>query len=226
VSALAAAQIFCQVARAIGAKKTGFYLKVERGELELAIVSHPPTGVVAGQALLDAATPDELRFLMGRALCLCRSDYVLAATTEGKEFTDLFTSVLRAFHPRHSRRTTRQADTATETAQRLKKSIPYTVSKRLIEIFTTRAAAPWSSAKWRAGVLHTANRIGLVVGGDLSAALKALLREEGVEGDKLPSPAALRVMVKDSAAIRELLAFAVSEEYFAARAKLLGKPLT
>ena len=53
---------------------------------------------------------------------------------------ELLTALLRAFHPRHSRRASKPGDAINEAAQRIKKAIPYTVSKRLVELFTSGPA--------------------------------------------------------------------------------------
>jgi tetratricopeptide (TPR) repeat protein len=222
VSTLLAARIFGQVSRALGNRKTGLYLKRDRGLDGIALLSHPPTGVLIGPRIAEETPIGELRFQLGRAVELTRPDYVLAATADTKEFAKLFSAVLRAYHPRHARRRPQPGD-ASEMAARLKKLLPYTASKRLAELFARQQSTSWSSADWRQAVRLSASRVGLLVCGDLRAAMRVLVRENEPDLPDEPPPAELARLVGRSTPLRDLLTFALSEEYFAARAKLLGR---
>lgn len=216
-----AAQIFGQISRALGNKKTGLYLKRDRGLDGIAVLSHPPTGVLIGPRIAEDMPLAELRFLLGRALELARPEYILAATADPKEFTLLFAAVLRAYHPRHSRRRSEPGD-AGELAQKLKKLLPYTASKRLAELFQRQQAASFSSADWRNAVRLSATRVGLLMCGELRSTVRILVRENEPDLPEEPPPEELAALVKRSDPLRDLLTFALSEEYFAARSKLMG----
>ena len=131
-------------------------------------------------------------------------------------------AVLRAYHPRHSRRRSEQGP-AVELAAKLKKLLPYTASKKLAELFQQQANVTWSSAEWRSGVRLTAARVGLVLGGDLRATVRVLVREHEPDLPEEPPPGELAALVRRSEPLRDLLTFALSEDYFAAHGKLMGE---
>jgi lipopolysaccharide biosynthesis regulator YciM len=221
VSPLLAARIFGQLARALGNKKTGLYLKADRGLDGIAIISQPPTGVLIGPRIAEGTPEAELRFQLGRALELARPEYILAATADPKEFAQLFAAVLRAYHPRHARRRTQTGDVS-ELAQKIKRLLPYTISKRLAELFQRSPQVKWASPLWRAAVRLTAHRVALVLGGDLRAAVRVLVRENEPDLSENPPPRELAELVRRSQPLRDLLTFALSEDHLGARATLTG----
>ena len=81
------------------------------------IVVQAPPALVVGPGLVDSAKSAEVRFQLGRGIELSRPEYILAAGVRPKQFTTLFGSVLKAFHPRHARRRATTGDAAAEQAQ-------------------------------------------------------------------------------------------------------------
>jgi hypothetical protein len=201
-TSLATAYSAC--ALALGNRKTALYVTSRAADGQVTLVPAPPTAIVAGPALADRPLA-ELRFLLGRALELARPEYVLAEALPPEAFTRLFASVLRAYHPRFSRRRLDNTDARDDEAARLRRALPYKVAKRLAELLTARADTPFSSAQWRAAVRHTGNRAGLVACNDVTAAARVL----DAEGDP--------------EAFRELARFAVSDDYVVLRRKLSAK---
>jgi golgin subfamily B member 1 len=196
-SDLARAYSLC--ARMLGNKKTGLYRKPDPS-FGVAVVAQPPTAIVAGARLTDGRAQADVRFLLGRALEIARPEYILAAALSRHDFTRLFAAILRAFHPRHSRRRVQGED----EAAMWKRALPYKVAKRLAELFAALADTEFSSAKWRRAVQRTGNRAGLAVSGDLIAAARVLTAEGDKEG------------------LLDLARFAVSDDYLALRARLDG----
>ena len=163
----------------------------------------------------------EVRFQLARGIELSRPEYILAAGVRPKQFTTLFASVLKAFHPRHARRRATTGDAAAEQAAKLKKNVPYKVSKQLVELFQALGSTSWSSLRWRAVVHHVGNRTGLVLCGDLRTAAAIVVRESGAPpSGHAPSAEELRQLAQSYEPLRELLRFAVSEDYFLLREKL------
>jgi tetratricopeptide (TPR) repeat protein len=222
-------KIYGQVAKALANKKTALYLRPgapddDDGDDDVAVVVQAPPALVIGPRLAHGAPANEIRFLIGRGLELTRPEYILAAGVRPKQFTQLFSSVLKAFHPRHSRRRANASDAADELATRLKKNVPYKVSKRLVELFQELGSTSWSSVRWRAIVNQTGNRAGLLLCGDLRAAATVLLRERpngaSALGGGLPSADELRALAGSYEPFRELIRFAMSDEYFYLREKI------
>jgi hypothetical protein len=214
-------KIYGQVAKALGNKKTALYAKSDGGADDVTIVVQAPPALVVGAGLAGDAAAAEVRFQLARGIELSRPEYILAAGVRPKQFATLFASVLKAFHPRHSRRRAVAGDAAAEQAAKLKKNVPYKVSKQLVELFQALGSASWSSLRWRAVVHQVGNRIGLVLCGDLGTAATIVIRESGAtpEGQSLDGEA-LRQLAQSHEPLRELLRFAVSEDYFLLREKL------
>jgi tetratricopeptide (TPR) repeat protein len=214
------AKVYAEVSKALDNKKAALYIgwdpRVTAPELALA---RPPSVVIPSR-LATLGPIAEMRFRVGRMLELARPEFILAASIPPRAFAQLFGSVLKAFHPRHARRRAAASEAAAEQATRLKKSLPYKTSKRLVELFQDTGDLPFSSARWREVVDQTGNRAGLLVSADLACAARIVL------GDHLGKPPAdvgrdllLEHATKDGP-LRELLRFAVSEDYFVLRERL------
>jgi tetratricopeptide (TPR) repeat protein len=214
-------RIYGQVAKALGHKKTALYVRPDGAADEVTIVVQAPPALVVAPALADGATPAEIRFQIARGLELTRPEYILAAGVRPKQFTALFASVLRAFHPRHAKRRNAAGDAAAEQAAKLKKNVPYKVSKQLVELFQKLGNTSWSSLRWRTVVHQIGNRTGLILCGDLSTAAQTLAHDEGaVPSGETASPETIRQLATSNEPLRELLRFAISEDYFTLREKL------
>jgi tetratricopeptide (TPR) repeat protein len=214
-------KIYGQVAKALANKKTALYVKSEGGADDVTIVVQAPPALVVGAGMSTDAPAAEVRFQIARGIELSRPEYILAAGVRPKQFASLFASVLKAFHPRHARRRAVAGDAAAEQAAKLKKNVPYKVSKHLVELFQALGSASWSSVRWRAVVHQVGNRVGLVLCGDLATAAAIVARDSGVASNgKGLDPEALRQLAQTHEPLRELLRFAVSENYFLLREKL------
>ncbi|HVV50636.1 MAG TPA: hypothetical protein VHO06_13300, partial [Polyangia bacterium] len=216
-------KIYGQVAKALGNKKTALYVRADGAPEDVEIVVQAPPALVVGPGLAgEAATAAEVRFQIARGIELTRPEYILAAGVRPKQFTALFASVLKAFHPRHAkRRAAGTGDAAAEQAAKLKKNVPYKVSKQLVELFQGLGTTSWSSLRWRSVVHQIGNRTGLLLCGDLTTAARIVMRDAGAVSDgALPPPEEIRRIAVTSEPVRELLRFAVSDDYFALREKL------
>ena len=212
------------MAKALGNKKTALYVRAEgAGDAVEIVVQAPPALVVGPRLAGEAATPAEIRFQMARGIELTRPEYILAAGVRPKQFTALFASVLKAFHPRHASRRATTGDTAAEQAAKLKKNVPYKVSKQLVELFQGLGTTSWSSLRWRSVVHQIGNRTGLVLCGDLrhcGADRDSRRRRTPLADGRPATPEEIRRIAVTSEPVRELLRFAVSDDYFLLREKL------
>ena len=214
-------KIYGQVAKALGNRKTALYVRPDDSASDVNIVVQAPPALVVGPALAGDAKAAEVRFQLGRGIELSRPEYILAAGVRPKQFTTLFASVLRAFHPRHARRRATTGDAAAEQAAKLKKNVPYKVSKQLVELFGALGSTSWSSLRWRAVVHHVGNRTGLVLCGDLKTAAAIVVRESAAfTNGNTPSADDVRRLAASYEPLRELLRFAVSEDHFLLREKV------
>jgi tetratricopeptide (TPR) repeat protein len=211
------AQVFGQIAKALDNRRASLYVSPSAEIGSVLLLVPPPPSIVVGPRLIDAA-PTVLRFFLGRALELCRPEYILATALPAPEFNQLLGSLLKAFHPRHARWRSGESSAASEQAAKLKKALPYKVAKRLAELFQEHETQPFSSVRWRAVVEETGNRAGLLMCGDLATAARAVFQESnpGVEPD---AEAYLAAAAKPGA-LRELLRFSISDPCFALREAL------
>jgi tetratricopeptide (TPR) repeat protein len=209
------AKVYGAVARALGIKQTVLYLSNDTDGPELRVVCMAPPAVVVSEEHSGQRNTIELRFLVGRALELTQPAYVLAAGLSRVEFARLFSSVLKAFHPRHMRGRKTMNEEALEQAARLRRNLPFKITRKLGELFRKQTTARFDSGAWRQAILLSANRMGLALCGDVGTAVR-LVAEDDPELAALP----FAEQVERSAAIRDLLAFSVSDAYYATRVKL------
>src|SRR6185436_7201057 len=158
-------KVYGQTSKALDNKRTNLYIDYDPQFEGVALVLSPPPAIVIDQRLANEADTPETRFRLGRALELTRPEYILAATIPPREFAALFSSVLKAFHPRHSR--WRASEKAAEQVAKLKKVLPSKVAHRRAELLQESHETPFSSARWRSVVLETGNRAGLLMSRDL-----------------------------------------------------------
>ena len=221
----AVALICGQAGKALGSRRTSLYLRPDSEFDGVSLVGVAPPAIVVGQLLADQADPGELRFRIGRALELSRPEYVLAATLPAPEFDTLFMGVLKAFHPKHSRFRAGSEDAAAEQAVKLKKALPYKIAKRVGELFQEHAEVALDPARWRESVREAGNRAGLLMCGAAPVAVPIVGRESIPGVSPGLDPETLRNHTGRPGPLQDLLRFAVSDAYFAARDLLgLGRP--
>ena len=214
-------KIYGQVAKALGNKKTALYVRADGPPDDVTIVVQAPPALIVGPGLAADIPAADIRFQIARGLELTRPEYILAAGVRPKQFTALFASVLKAFHPRHAKRRATTGDAAAEQAAKLKKNVPYKVSKQLVELFQGLGTTSWSSLRWRAVVHQIGNRTGLVFCGELATAARIVIKDSGGLPDgEIASTEDIRRLAQTNEPLRELLRFAISEDYFGLREKL------
>jgi hypothetical protein len=219
-------KIYGQVSKALVNKRTALYFKADGASPDMTIVVQAPPALVIGPDLALSGRYAEMRFQLARGIELTRPAYILAAGLQPRPFAQLFAAVLKAFHPRHARRHHASAgDSASEQVAKLKRSVPYKVAKRLVELFGAQGRAAWSSVRWRALVQQTGNRAGLLLCGDLKVAVRLVLAQRGMSAaataaaGEVSGEDLVRLTVEHEP-LRNLLQYAISEDYFHLREKL------
>jgi hypothetical protein len=225
ISDLDVAKIFSQAGKALSNQRAGLYVKPDADFEGIRLASVAPTAIVIGKRFAEEISVLELRFRIGHALELLRPEFILAATLDSVALEDVFMAVLKAFHPKHNRWRAGSEDSAAEEAAKLKKALPYKLAKRIAEIFQEHADAELSCSQWRAAVLETGNRAGLLLCGELRTATHVVLRESAVGVPEIISPEYLREQTQKPGPLKELLRFFVSQEHFGLR-EILGTATT
>lgn len=177
---------------------------------------HPPI-IVALDRARESEDENELRFALARAVYFSRPDAVFAAGLKRISLATVLSATMQAFHPRHSRRKHHQkADSVVgKLSQELARKLPMKVSRQLTQVFKEHDEESFDSRSWRAGIRRAGNRVGLTLAGDIEAALRVVLPTESER-----TPDSLPEAVRSDEDLRDLIAFASSEQFVEARRRL------
>ncbi len=178
---------------------------------------NPPV-ILADVRAWNASSVDELRFSLGRAIYFTRPEAVFAVGLRRLVLARLLSAAFQAFHPRHKRRRHHgqaEDDGIGRLSAELSRKLPMKVSRRLGNLFKTHEDEPFDSQSWRAWIRRGGNRVGLALSGQLPAALRVMN-----DGDPEPRGEQLREWAEHDADLRDLLSFATSTAFVAARQQL------
>lgn len=178
---------------------------------------NPPV-ILADSRAWNAQSPEEVRFALGRAIYFTRPEAIFAVGLRRVVLARLLSSVFQAFHPRHTRRRHHargEDDEITRFGQDLARKLPMKVSRKLGNLFKAHEDEPFDSRTWRAWVRRCGNRVGLAMGGELTAALRVMN-----DGDPEPSGEQLREWIRFDGDLKDLVAFAASPAFVRARVAL------
>lgn len=178
--------------------------------------SAPPT-LVVGVSMQRRQEKDQ-RFQIARHLERLKSGHHIADQLPTKDLEALVFSVVRLADP--------NAHVPTDPAsldamqRRVLKTLSSKGKRMLEEMRAQLATLRFDAARYKSATVLTALRAGLVISNDIEVAIRTVAKEH-------PEIKAVFADAKGAAAtigripeVRELLAYAISEEYFATRAKL------
>ncbi|MEM9460956.1 MAG: tetratricopeptide repeat protein, partial [Myxococcota bacterium] len=178
---------------------------------------NPPVILADGRAW-NTDSPGEVHFALGRAIYFTRPEAVFAVGLRRVVLARLLSSTFQAFHPRHMRRRHQargEEDPVSRFGQELARKLPMKISRRLGNLFKSHEHEAFDSRTWRAWVRRSGNRVGLALSGDLPAALRVMN-----DGDPEPHGPQLREWVQHDGDLRDLMVFAGSRQFAAARRAL------
>ncbi|MFV8755019.1 tetratricopeptide repeat protein [Nannocystaceae bacterium ST9] len=172
----------------------------------------PPLLIAGPLARASSANDRQLEFALARGLYFTRPETVLIAGLTRRSFADVLSATLGAFHPRHGKRKQARGepDAVGKLSQELARKLPIRVARQIAALFKDHELDSFDSRALRTWVRRAGDRVGLVVCGDLEAALRVLA---GPELER----AELRARIGRDAELRELIAYAVSGAYADAR---------
>jgi tetratricopeptide (TPR) repeat protein len=142
-----------------------------------------PPIIVAGKRAREAGDEQRrmLEFMLARALYCSRTEVVMFAGLERSKFSMLTSALLLALHPRHAQRKqlTRSAnDPVSKLGHELGRKLPIRVARQITTDFGEHEAERFDARALRAWVRRAADRVGLLVCGDLQVAIDALTPEQ------------------------------------------------
>ncbi|MBK6685137.1 MAG: tetratricopeptide repeat protein [Deltaproteobacteria bacterium] len=186
-------------------------------EVGFAIENEKPTALVVGSNVARRVQEKDQRFLLGRQLERIKGGHHLLDQIPAREMEAIFWCLAKIGLPSGSVPIDPAAMDA--TMARLNKALS-SKTRRVVEeigknLFNTHVEV----TRHRTGAAHTANRAGLIMTNDLEVVLRNIAQEQGVKPVFMDTKGAIETIGK-VAEVRELMSYAISEEYFAARAKL------
>jgi len=183
---------------------------------EADLESGEPPVLIVGAGFMNAVPGPEQRFLLGRALTrLCTRSFTVRRMT-ALELEVVLTGAVRLVQPKFGAQVAPD-DTLAEIGRRITRLLPRR-SRRLFEeaVEAYAAARPLRHEAWLRAMDHSANRGGLLLANELSAALDVLRRSD--RRTALPkSPDELAAALRQNAEAAELLRFVMSDEFFLLR---------
>jgi hypothetical protein len=180
--------------------------------------AHPPI-VVVGEHARGADTAPRLRFVLGRALFCSRPAAAPIVGLPPHLAAAVVSAALQAFHPRHTRRTRvrEDADLAARLAQSFARKLPIRLARQLSALFKEHEQESFDTRDWRAWAHRGGQRVGLCLARNLGVALDIL----GLATEPGERSNALKARVAEDPDLHDLVVFATSPAYVAAR-KALG----
>ncbi|HET8539248.1 MAG TPA: tetratricopeptide repeat protein [Anaeromyxobacter sp.] len=206
---------FGDLARALGAPEWELHAgAIGRVDVEVGA----PWVVRVGPDVARRSTAREQRFLLARAAARLRTRGALASLPPA-ELEAWILAAIRVVVPGHAPGGPADEGRVRQLAKRLSRR-----ARRAVEEPARALAAPPAAPDldaWRAASAATADRAGLVLCGDLSAAIAVLAREGTPRPTHgAPTPAPTRETASTLPRVLAVLAFAASEEHLALRQRL------
>jgi tetratricopeptide (TPR) repeat protein len=172
-----------------------------------------PYGVRIGPDVARHTSAPEQRFLLGRAATRLRTRSCLAERLPAAALREVVAAALEAVLAGGAS----GGDVDEALARRIGKALGRRRRRALAEIARPAARPLPDVVAWRAAASATADRAGLVLCGDVPAALGMLLRDRADRSPEGPAAVAAAATRPD---VLALLAFAASEEHFLLRQRL------
>ena len=181
------------------------------GGRAVAIEPGDPCLLVVGEALAEDATPDELRFHLGRAGMLAELGFLLVRSASGLDRRHYVTLVAAAVDPQYQDALPPSFRPAIDVLRsRLDPSDRATAEAAVEALNFDDLPLP----AWLRGTVQTADRFGTLVAGAPAAALRALHRAEPrTVTEPMTTRDDRRRAIRRWRSMRDLVAFVVSREY-------------
>lgn len=172
-------------------------------------VNTSPVAVLYAEEAMRKATLPELRFMVARAVAFTRPENLLAASLTARQLRNLLEAMAELVLPGGPVHPV--AEEVGALARRMQRLVLPESQDRLLQLARQYRAQSedLSIRDWLEGVEHTCNRVGLLLSGDLDAAVQVL------KSARVVSPSG-----SSRSLIRELIFYSISEEYFDLRRAL------
>lgn len=210
-----------EIQKSLGAGPLGltpFELSIcRRNDVGFALESANPPVLIVGVTMQRRQEKDQ-RFHITRQLERLKSGHHIADSLANKDLEALVFSVVKLADP--------NAHVPTDPAsldamqRRVLKALSSKGKRVLEDMRGQLATLRFDATRYRASAAATAIRAGLVITNDVEVAVRNVARDYPDIKASFADPKSAAASIGRIPEVRELLAYAVSEEYFAARAKL------
>lgn len=215
-SDLAIRKLADSVATVLGAPLYDLWV-TKKHDIGLFLENEEVPALIVGAGVMRRIQERELRFLLARQLERVKAAQQLWFKLPASEVDLLVWGAAKLARP--DLRVERDALELDNMVKKLTRFVSRRGRKSLDELAPRIGTLRFDVERHRTASLFTANRAGLALSNDVEIAVRALARDAGVRA-MFADASGARETIGQSAEVRELLAYAVSEEYFAARAKL------
>jgi cellulose synthase operon protein C len=190
----------------------------QQSDLELFLENEKPAALVMGSQFGRRLQDADQRFQMARQLERLKGGHQLHDQFSSRELEALLWAV--AVLSGSSLRPQVDAGALDEMQRRLSKGLTASGRRQIQEAGASLFARKTDLDQYRAAAVHSANRAGLVMSNDIETAVRAIAKRHPDVRPVFRDPAQAAETIGSIPEVRELLAFAISEEYFTARARL------
>jgi len=190
----------------------------QQSELELFLENEKPAALIMGSQFGRRLQDADQRFQMARQLERLKGGHQLHDQLSSRELEALLWSV--AVLSGSSLRPQVDAGALDAMQRRLSKGLTASGRRQIQEAGASLFARKTDLDAYRTAAVHTANRAGLVMSNDIETAVRAIAKRHPDVRPVFRDPTQAAETIGSIAEVRELLAYAISEEYFTARARL------
>ena len=176
-------------------------------ERPLRIINTDPPVILVDLDMVAGMTPAQWRFVAGRCLYFIHAGTVPIIELEHSELMEMIMMLGKFCHSTRFVLPGIEEKVVKKNLRRLKRMVPRNI-RREAKAYSEKYQMAWDRypvERWTEGMIHTANRLGLLLAGDLGDALQALRKILG-GGD----PATLLTQNKE---ISELARYGLSDKY-------------
>ncbi len=204
-----------ELAQVLGAPAFDLWV-TQKYDLGFFLENQEPPALIVGAGVGRRIQDKELRFLLARELERIKGGHHLFRLPP-EELESLVYTLARIANPQVP--VPPSVDTR-DMGARVTRAISRKAKKALEDLAPQVARVTFDVQKHRSASIHTANRAGLVLTNDIEVAVRAIAKHSAKIKSVFADLADAAAELRKSPEICELLSYAVSEEYFAARQKL------
>jgi tetratricopeptide (TPR) repeat protein len=176
--------------------------------------------IVIGSSLADTSEERLARFWLAHGIAAVQPQLYLTLALFPREFSELISGTLLAFHPRHTRRRLASRDDderSTRLGLQLARRVPMRLARQLERLFKAHEDEFFDTRTWRTWCLQASDRAGLAYCGAIGVATEAVVPER--------THAELAQVLAQDERARALAGFYLSESYARSR-RQLGESIT